>query len=49
MEEVEEGEEVKEVEEVKDGEDSVAGESCLARKLASFGMVAGGYYTPGRI
>jgi hypothetical protein len=30
-------------------EDSVAAESCFARKLASFGMVAGSYYTPGRI
>jgi hypothetical protein len=34
---IEEVEEVKEVEDVED-EDSGATESCLARKLASFGM-----------
>jgi hypothetical protein len=45
---MEEFEEAEEVEEVGD-EDSVAAESRFARKLASFGMVARGYYTPGRI
>jgi hypothetical protein len=39
----------KEVEEVREVEDPVAAESGLARKLASFGMVAGRYYTPWRI
>jgi hypothetical protein len=43
-------EEVKEGEEVEDlmDEDSAA-ESRLARKVASFGMAAGRYYTPGRM
>jgi hypothetical protein len=45
MEEVKEAEEVEEV----GDEDSAAAESRFARKLASFGMVADGYYTPGRI
>jgi hypothetical protein len=45
MQEVKEAEEVGEVED----EDSAAAESRFARKLASFGMVAGGHYTPGRI
>jgi hypothetical protein len=45
MEEVKEAEEVEEV----GDEDSVAAESRFARKLASFGMMAGGYYTPRRI
>jgi hypothetical protein len=44
VEEVEEGEEVEDVED----EGSAAG-SRLARKVASFGMRAGRYYTPGRI
>jgi hypothetical protein len=44
VEEVEEGEEVEDVED----EDSAA-ESRLARKVASFGMRAGRYYTLGRI
>jgi len=42
-----------EVEEVKEVEDEVdedsATESRLARKVASFGMAAGRYYTPRRI
>jgi hypothetical protein len=38
--------EVKDAEDVKD-EDSVV-ESCLARNVASFGMVVSGYYTPRR-
>jgi hypothetical protein len=45
---IEEVEEAKEVEEVKD-EESTGAESRFARNVASFGMVAGGYYTPGRI
>jgi hypothetical protein len=43
---IEDGEEVKDAEEVED-RDSAA-ESCLARKLASFGMVAVRYYTARR-
>jgi hypothetical protein len=43
--EVVEGEEVEDVED----EESAAAESRLARKVASFGMVRGGYYTPGRM
>jgi hypothetical protein len=42
-------EDVKEVEEAKELEDSGAGESCLARKVESFGMAVGGHYTPRRI
>jgi hypothetical protein len=49
MQDEEEIEEVEEVKEVKEVEDSVAGESCLARKLASFGIAATSYYTPRRI
>jgi hypothetical protein len=45
---IEDVEEVKDAEEVE-GNDSCAAESCLARKLASFGIVLGGYYTPQRI
>ncbi len=41
-------EEGKEVEDVEDEESAVA-ESRLARKVASFGMVRGRYYTPGRM
>jgi hypothetical protein len=45
---------IEDIEEAKgaegvEAEDSVAAESRFARKLASFGMVVGGYYTPGRI
>jgi hypothetical protein len=32
-----------------ESEDSAAAESCLARKLASFGMISRRYYTPERI
>jgi hypothetical protein len=41
--------EVREVMEAEDMEDEdSAEESRLARKVASFGMAAGRYYTPGR-
>ena len=43
--EVEEGEDVEDVED----EESAAAESRLARKVASFGMTRGRYYTPGRM
>lgn len=43
--EVEGGEEVEDVED----EESAAAESRLARNVASFGMVRGCYYTPGRM
>jgi hypothetical protein len=36
------------VEEVKEVVESAAGELRLARKVASFGMAAGRYYTPRR-
>ena len=44
-------EDVKDVEEAEDVEesDSASAESRLARKLASLGMAAGRYYTPGRM
>jgi hypothetical protein len=45
MAEVREAEEVEEVED----EDPAVAESCLARKLASFGMGIWAYYTLGRI
>ncbi|MBZ5697261.1 MAG: hypothetical protein LAN18_01795 [Acidobacteriia bacterium] len=43
--------EVKESEDVEEAEDedSVTAESCLVRKLASFGMVFSRHYTPGRM
>jgi hypothetical protein len=41
-------EEIEEAEEVED-EESATAESRLARKVASFGMAASRYYTPGRI
>jgi hypothetical protein len=44
---MEDVEEAKEAEEVDDADSTV--ESRLARKVASFGMVLRGYYTPERI
>jgi hypothetical protein len=44
---MEDVEEAKETEEVDDADSTV--ESRLARKVASFGMVLRGYYTPERI
>jgi hypothetical protein len=41
--------EVEEVEEVEEVKDSGAAESCLARNVASFGIVVGDNYTPGRM
>ena len=45
MEEVKEAEDVEEIED----EDSAAEKSCLARKLASFGMGVRAHYTPWRM
>jgi hypothetical protein len=42
--------EVEEVDDVKELEDSAGvEESCLARKMANFGIAAGRHYTPRRI
>jgi hypothetical protein len=42
---MEEVQEVKEAEDVEDEGAASAAGTCLARKLASFGMANGGYYT----